>query len=297
MSLSPQMSLHSLLFIPGNQTRKLDKAFDLQPDAFVLDLEDSVPMSEKEVARRTVAEYIDKLADTGIALFPRVNSLTTGLMYDDLKAVVKPGVNGVSVGKITDGDSVKDIAEVLSGLEKDAHLEIGHTKLILWIETARAVINAYEIASASARVIGVAFGAEDFTNDMSIERTSEGKEVAYARSATVVAAHAAGVTALETPYFSFKDLEGLREDCRASAGLGFQGRFAIHPSQIGVIKAAYTPSQEQIKQAQRVVKVFEEAVRKGKAATSLDGVVIDIPVVERARKTLHLAEVAGLESK
>ena len=254
-------------------------------------------MSEKEVARRTVAEYIDKLADTGIALFPRVNSLTTGLMYDDLKAVVKPGVNGVSVGKITDGDSVKDIAEVLSGLEKDAHLEIGHTKLILWIETARAVINAYEIASASARVIGVAFGAEDFTNDMSIERTSEGKEVAYARSATVVAAHAAGVTALETPYFSFKDLEGLREDCRASAGLGFQGRFAIHPSQIGVIKAAYTPSQEQIKQAQRVVKVFEEAVRKGKAATSLDGVVIDIPVVERARKTLHLAEVAGLESK
>ena len=115
MSLSPQMSLRSLLFVPGNQTRKLDKAFDLRPDAFVLDLEDSVPMSEKEVARRTVAEYIDKLADTGIALFPRVNSLATGLMYDDLKAVVKPGVHGVSVGKITDGDSVKDIAEVLNG--------------------------------------------------------------------------------------------------------------------------------------------------------------------------------------
>ena len=282
--------LRSLLFVPGNRADMLEKALGLAPDAFVPDMEDSVPWEEKESARTVTASFLSRLADTGALVIPRVNSLDTGLLDDDLAAVVGPHIFGVSVGKIQSANDIDQVSTTLEGLEKRAGLEVGQTKLIPWIETAMAVVNAYQIAAASPRVLGVAFGAEDFTNDMGIERTGSDSEIAYPRSVVCVAARAAGVPALDTPYFAFRDPEGLRRDAQVARSLGFRGKFAIHPGQTDIINEAFSPSLAEIEHARRVVAAFEEAERAGRGSTSLDGQVIDVPVVSRARSLLELAE-------
>jgi citrate lyase subunit beta/citryl-CoA lyase len=212
-------------------------------------------------------------------------------MDDDLAAVVGPHVAGISVGKVSTPEDVRHIADSVGRLEIKAGASFGSIKLILWLETAGAIVNAHSICSASNRVVAVAFGGEDYTNDMAIERSESETEVAFPRGVVVVAARAAGVLALDTPYFKFKDSAGLTQSSIASRGLGFRGRFAIHPSQIDAINAAYMPSEEEIEEARRVVATFEEAETQGSGATSLDGKVIDVPVVERARKVLAVARL------
>ena len=268
----------------------LEKALGLRPDAVVPDMEDSVPIAEKANARETVASFLPKLAESGRQIFPRVNALHTGLMEADINAVTGPHTAGLSVGKVGNADDVRQIADAVGRAEVAAGIPFGSTALILWIETANAIENAFSICKASKRVVAVAFGGEDFTNDMAIERSESEDEIAHARSVVTVAARAAGVLALETPYFNFRDDDGLRRNSTASRNLGFRGRFAIHPSQIEGINASYMPSVSEIDQARRVVDAFAEAESRGSAATSLDGMVIDVPVVERARKVLAIAD-------
>ena len=282
--------LRSLLFVPGNRANMLEKAVGLSPDAVVPDMEDSVPIAEKANARETVATFLPRLAEAGHQIIPRVNALHTGLMEDDINAVVGPHTAGLSVGKVGNAADVRQIADTVGRAEVAAGVPFGRTALILWIETACAIENAFSICKASKRVVAVAFGGEDFTNDMAIERSESEEEIAHARSVVAVAAGAAGILALETPYFNFKDDDGLRRNSTASRNLGFRGRFAIHPTQIEGINASYMPSQEEIEQARRVVDAFAEAESRGSAATSLDGMVIDVPVVERARKVLAVAQ-------
>jgi citrate lyase subunit beta / citryl-CoA lyase len=280
----------SLLFVPGNRSDMLQKAVLLTPDAFVPDMEDSVPVEEKARAREVTASFLPQLAQRGVLVIPRVNSLDTGLLEDDLAAVVGPYSDGVSVGKIYTPQDVKTIAGMLARLEQKAGIPAGHTKLVLWMETAMAIVQAYDICAASPRIVGVAFGAEDFTHDMGIERSADDSEVAVPRSIVCIAARAANVLALDTPYFLFRDPEGLRHNALASKKIGFKGKFAIHPSQLDIINATFSPSPEEIDYARRVVAAFEEAERAGKGATSLDGKVIDVPVVKRARALLEVAE-------
>ena len=282
--------LRSLLFVPGNRANMLEKAIGLRPDAVVPDMEDSVPITEKATAREMVASFLPRLAEAGHQSIPRVNSLNTGLMDDDLAAVIGPHIVGVSVGKVGSAKDVRQIADAVGRLEVAAGISFGTTSLVLWVETASAIVNASSICKASKRVIAIAFGGEDLTNDMAIPRTESEEEIAYPRSVVAVAARAAGVLALETPYFNYRDDEGLRRNSTASRNLGFRGRFAIHPSQIKGINASYLPSEEEIDHARRVVDAFAEAETRGSAATSLDGMVIDVPVVERARKVLSVAQ-------
>ena len=218
--LPEMIRLRSLLFVPGNRFNMLEKATGFAPDAYIPDMEDSVPWEEKANARNVVASFLPRLAENGRPIIPRVNSLDTGLMEDDLEAVVGPSVYGVSVGKVDSAEDVERISKVVERLEAKAGLEGGHVKLVAWIETAVAIVNAYEICAASPRVVGVAFGAEDFTNDMGIERTDGGAEVAYPRSVICVAARAAGVLALDTPYFAFRDAAGLLQNARVARGQG-----------------------------------------------------------------------------
>ncbi len=281
--------LRSLLFVPGNQSSMLDKAMGFAPDAFMPDLEDSVPLEEKARARDVTASYLPQLAQVGPLVIPRVNSLDSGLLEDELAALVGPHIAGVSVGKIQTGKDIDYISGILARLEKQAGVPIGHVKLVPWIETAMAIVHAYEICMASPRIIGVAFGGEDFTHDMGIERSEDDSEVAYPRSVMCVAARAAGVLALDTPYFRFRDPEGLRQNALASKKVGFKGKFAIHPAQIDIINATFSPSPTEIEYARRVVAAFEEAERAGRGSTSLDGKVIDVPVVKRARALLEVA--------
>lgn len=282
--------LRSLLFVPGNRANMLEKAVGLKPDAVVPDMEDSVPMAEKANAREMISSFLPKLAGTGHQIIPRVNGLNTGLMEDDLAAVVGPHIAGVSVGKVGSANDVRQIADMVGREEIAAGISFGSTALVLWVETASAIVNAYSICKASKRVIAIAFGGEDLTNDMAIPRTESEQEIVHHRSVVAVTARAAGVLALETPYFNYRDDEGLRRNSTASRNLGFRGRFAIHPAQIEGINASYLPSEDEIDHARRVVDAFAEAEERGSAATSLDGMVIDVPVVERARKVLATAQ-------
>jgi len=282
-------ALRSLLFVPGNKDNMLEKALRFRPDAFVPDMEDSVPTAEKENARRTIAGFLPKLAESGVPIIPRVNSLDTGLAAEDLASVVGPHIYGISIGKINDPADVATVCELIGTLEQQTGQPESGTKIIPWLETAKAMVNCYEICRASPRIIGVAFGAEDFTHDMGIERLEDESEVAFARNQLSIAARAAEILALDTPYFRFKDEDGLRVNSATSRQCGFKGKFAIHPAQIEAINEAFSPSAEEIEYARRVVDAFEDAERVGRGSTSLDGMVIDVPVVKRARALLDLA--------
>ncbi len=282
--------LRSLLFVPGNQPRMLERAAGLKPDAFIPDMEDSVPLDEKANAREVTASYLVKLAAGGTPVIPRVNSLDTGLLDDDLAGVVGKSIFGVSVGKIETPEDIAAISVKLDALERKAGIEVGSMSLIPWIETAMAIVNLYEICTASHRIVGVAFGAEDFTNDMGVERTKSEAETYFARNSIAVAARAADVLGLDTPYFSFRDPDGLRDNAKTAKQYGFKGKFAIHPSQIDIINETFSPSGAEIEHARRVVEAFEEAASRGRGSTSLDGKVVDVPVVKRAEAVLELAE-------
>ena len=188
--------LRSLLFVPGNQATMLEKAMGTRPDAIVPDLEDSVPLDEKVNAREVTASYLPQLAQAGPLIIPRVNALDTGLTEAELTAVVGPHIDGVSVGKIYTPQDVLTISAMLDQLEPKAGLPVGHTKLVLWIETAMAIVHCYDICACSPRLVAVAFGAEDLTHDMGIERTADDSEVALPRGLMCVAARAAEPSAV-----------------------------------------------------------------------------------------------------
>jgi len=281
--------MRSLLFIPGNKPSMLEKAQKFTPDAFIPDMEDSIPDAEKAAARNTIHDFLPKLSESGILVVPRVNALHTGWLKHDLEAVVGPYIHGISIGKVDAPEDIKLIADLIGGLENQAGLPIGKIKLIPWIETAKAIVNCYEICCSSDRILGVALGAEDLTNDMGIERREDESNVAYPKSVLCVAARAAEIMAFDTPYFRFKDEEGLRDSIAKARQQGFKGKFAIHPAQVNPINEGFAPSASEIEYARRVVTAFEEAERSGRGSTQLDGMVVDVPVVKRARKILELA--------
>ncbi len=281
--------LRSALFIPGNKRKMLSKAPSVAADAIIPDMEDSVPDAEKENARETIRDFLAERSRVAGLLIPRINSLASGLAEADLSAVVSRAIDGVSVGKIDTPSDVSELSQMLAAFERREGLEVGRLKLIPWIETARAILSCYEICVASPRVVAIAFGAEDFTNDMGIERLADDAQLVFARSTVCTAARAAGVLALDTPYFRFKDTEGLRASSIAARHLGFKGRFAIHPAQLETINECFSPSPAEIEHAQRIVAAYEDAESRGRGSTSLDGLVIDVPVVKRARALLELA--------
>ena len=289
-----------MLFVPGNRADMLDKALGLRPDVFVPDMEDSVPASEKKAARECVSGHLSRLAETGKPILPRVNALGSAFIDDDLAAVVGPQVYGVSVGKI---GSVSDLAALDSKLlrrEAAAGLEPGSIRLVAWLETAAGIVEAADICRSSARLAAVAFGAEDLTSDMEMPRHVDGVEnpaLAFARSSITLAARAADIRALDTPFFGFRDPDGLERDCARARSAGFVGKFAIHPAQIEVINRAFSPSPQHVERALREVEAFEAAEREGRGSTSLEGQVIDVPVVERARKLLRRHQAVRSEGR
>jgi len=281
--------MRSLLFVPGNKDNMLAKASGLTPDALVPDMEDSVPDSEKEAARATIAGWLPQLVAHGVPVLPRVNSLRTRWFADDIGTAVAPGVWGITIGKVDSAGDIGTIDAAMTRAERAAGLTEGSLALVPWIETALGIVNCFGICSASRRVAAVAFGGEDLAFDLGIERLDDESNMIYARSAICTAARAAGVPALDTPWFRFRDDAGLRASSRAARQLGFKGRFAIHPAQIASINACFSPSAAEIAEAERIVAAFEAAERHGRGSTSLDDRVIDVPVVRRARALLDLA--------
>jgi citrate lyase subunit beta/citryl-CoA lyase len=287
--------LRSLLFVPGNKANMLEKALGLKPDAFVPDMEDSVPAAEKANARETIARFLPRFAASGVPVIPRVNSRDTEWLEADLAAVVGRAIFGISVGKVRGAGDISALSQLIGDLERRAGLTVGTLRLLPWIETAEAIVNVSAICRASERIVAVAFGGEDFTNDMGVERLEDESQVAYARQSLCVAARAAHVLALDTPYFKLRDVDGLRDNSLRAKSIGFKGKFAIHPEQIDALNECFSPSAQEIAHAERVVAAYEEAEARGRASTSLDGWVIDVPVVKRARALLELARRARAE--
>lgn len=289
--------LRTLLSVPAIRQNMIEKARSLPVDVLVLDLEDSVPAAEKAKARAIVADSIAGLALKGQKVFVRINSIHSGYGQQDLEAVIIDGIDGINLPKPGSGDEVRQVEAIIERLEMERGIKHGHIKLIPWIETAKGLLNAFDIASASPRVVGVAFGAEDLTLDTGMERTEEGSELLIPRTMVVIAAKAADVIAIDTAYNNFRDEEGLIKEARLARSLGFEGKFLIHPSQIDPVNQVFCPAPEEITQARRIVEVFATAEAQGFASTSLEGKMIDIPQARRAQKLLAMAESIAQREK
>jgi citrate lyase subunit beta/citryl-CoA lyase len=282
--------LRSLIFVPGNRRDMLEKAASFPADFLVPDLEDSVPLAEKAAARDAIADMLPILDRAGKRSVVRINALDTGLLEEDMRASVTPHTYGINVGKVETPWGVHEIDKILTAMEIKKGLERGKTRLILYLESALAIINAYPICSASPRIMAAAFGAEDFTVDMGTQRTDESSEVFLPRAMVAIAARAANVVPLDIVYANFRDEDGLRRDIQVAKSLGYKGKFAIHPSQVQPINEMFSPLPEEIEYARRVVEAFKEAEAQGRGATSLDGKMIDLPVVKRAMNLLGIEE-------
>ena len=287
--------LRSLVFVPGNRPNMLERALGFNADVVMVDLEDSVPPAEKVNAREVAGEWVPRLRNQGHRVMVRVNSLDTGLTRDELEALVSSDLSGVSLGKAESPQELQDADELITSLESAAGVEPGQVKLIPWIENAPAVMDPYRMATASPRIIAIAFGAEDYTNDIAVQRTDTGEEVYFARAQTAVAAHAARVACLDSPFVGFRDPDGLREDIRVIRQMGYTGKFAIHPAQIDIINKEFTPTEDEVAYAKRVVDAFREAESVGRGSADLDGRMIDVPVFKRAENLL--ARMAAIESR
>lgn len=284
------MILRTLLFTPGNVARRVEKALGSEADAVILDLEDAVPVSEKENVRPAVAAALQQ--PRAGACYVRINALVTGLTIDDLDAVVSPALDGIMVPKVEQPSDLEKIDWYLAYLEKKRSIPAGAVDLIPLIENARGVENAAAIAGAVPRVKRLCFGAVDYTADLGVSLTADGAEIYYARARLVNASRAAGLEPpIDTVYTGIGDAEGLAKDSRTARALGFQGKLLIHPAQIEPVNRIFTPSREEIAFARKVVDAFREAEAGGRAAITLDGgKFVDYPVVQNARRLLLLAE-------
>lgn len=285
--------IRSALFVPGNRPDRAAKAIATEADAVVIDLEDAVPIAEKESSRALVREVLD--AHPGRRMFVRINALTTPYAIDDLEAVASENLAGILLPKVESPSDIVAIDRLITDLEKRNAIEAGSLLVISICETAKGIEEIYPIASTRTsydRMSVIAFGAADYTLDLGITLTREGKELDYPRMRMPIASRAAGIMPpLDTPWMvDLKDIDGLIADAKKAKAYGFQGKVLIHPNQIEPCHEVFTPTEKEIAHAQRVIEAFEQAEREGKAAIQLDGKFIDYPVVEKARRTYALSQ-------
>jgi len=279
------MALRSFLFAPGNHARRVEKALTLPADAVILDLEDAVAISEKPATRELVVAAFGH-ARRG-KLYVRVNAFSTEWCYVDIVTIARHGLDGIILPKVENANQLRSIDWLLSNLERDRGLPSGAIDLIPIIETALGMSNVGWIAGSGSRTKRLAFGAGDYTLDLGMIWSRDEAELAPARAAVVMASRAAGIEPpLDTVWADLRDAEGFAQSAERAAALGFQGKMCIHPDQIAVTNAAFSPSEQQLSWAKRVIAAFDEAEREGLASIQLDGQFIDYPIVQRARQVV-----------
>ena len=279
----------SLLFVPANQDRFIDGAAKRGADAYVLDLEDSVPLSEKTAARDGLQDAVRRLSSSGVDVLIRINR-PWRLALRDIEASVAHGVTALALPKVPDPGYVRAVAEILEELEIERGLDSGHTRLIVMIETPQAYFQAAEIASANPRVVGMTLGQEDFALETGMVPEPEGLFTPAIQ--IMLAARAAGVLPLGFvgSIAEYRDEEKSRSTIRQARRLGFVGSFCIHPLQVKVLNEEMTPTVEELTRARAIVAAYDEAKTQGRGSIEYEGKMLDEPIVKRSTQLLMLAE-------
>ncbi len=278
----------SIIFVPGNNSRFLEKAKKLQADIVCFDLEDSVPDSEKTNARKLIKLALKSRKSYASSIFVRTNSPSSGKIPSDLKEVLQKGIDGVVIPKVNNIQDMKKIEKTLSGLEKTRKLE--PIQIIPSIESAEGVVNTFGIASFGKRVTAVVFGVFDLLNDLGVEYTKKSEGSNYSRTKIPVDAHAAGVAAIDAIWQDLKDGKGLEKDCKFGKSMGYSGKSVIHPDQLSTVHKLFHPNKSEVLWAEKVCKAYLESTRKGKGATTVDGKMIDEVHFKQAKALLKLVK-------
>ena len=281
--------LRSALYVPGNNKRFHEKASTLDIDATVLDLEDSVPPDDKETARSLVREAAKTLAAKGVEVYVRMNAPTSDLGIEDIRLLASANVRGFVVPKVRGTEDVNLVERTLNSVEEKGKSH--RFEILPLIETAAGVVRSFEIALASPRVVGLIFGAFDYTFDMGTSWSREGIESSFARQKIPIDARAAGISAIDTVYPDPNDEEGFLNDVKVGRRLGYTGKTIIHPKQIAAVNAIFSPTENELEWARKVIDAYGPALQRGKGAILLDGSLVDMVHFRRAKDILKVNDL------
>ena len=282
----------SMMFVPGNNPGMIRDAYIYGSDSIMFDLEDSVSIREKDAARFLVYNALMELQYGSKEIVVRINDLAGGLGIKDMEAIIRAGVHVIRLPKTETAQDVIDCEREIERIEKENGIPVGATGMMAAIESARGILNAYEIAHASDRLIGIALGAEDYVTDLKTTR-GDGSELFFARCMILQAARTAGIAALDTVYSDVNNEEGFLAEVDIIKRLGFDGKSCINPRQIEPLHKAFMPSEKELKKAQAVIEAAEEAKARGSGVAALNGKMIDKPVILRAERLIKLAALAS----
>ena len=286
-------SRRALLYMPGDDRRKIEKATTLGVDCVCMDMEDGVAITKKREARAVIAEAMKELDFGSSERCIRINSVGSGFEKFDLAAALATNPDSIVVPKVETAAQVRAISDYIEMYELSARMAVRKIRMLVGVETARGILNIKEIAEADRRLEAIIFGAEDYAASIGATRTKQATEMLYARSAVITACAANDLQAIDMVYIDFRDTEGLRAEAEQGAALGFNGKQIIHPNQVAPVQEAFTPSDEAIAYAQRVVEAFTASQKEGRGAFALDGKMIDMPLLKNAQKVLERARAAG----
>lgn len=279
-----------MLFVPGSNAAMISNTFIYKPDSIMFDLEDAVALKEKDSARILVAHALQHPLYQEIETVVRVNPLDSEFGLADLNAVVRAGVDVVRMPKTETAQDVIDMDNAITEIEKACGREVGSTLMLAAIESPLGITQANQIATASKRLIGIALGAEDYVRNLKTERSPDGIELLFARCSILQAARAAGIQAFDTVYSNANNEEGFLKEAALIKQLGFDGKSLVNPRQIELLHNLFAPTQKDVEQAQKIIEAAEEAERNGLGVVSLNGKMIDAPIIDRARLVLERAK-------
>jgi citrate lyase subunit beta/citryl-CoA lyase len=285
----------SMFFTPGGNEKMMSKALLSEADSIIIDLEDSVAPQSKKEAREYVKEFIQRSDFRDKEVVVRVNSLKTEYGREDFESIIQAQPHSMVIPKSESGLEMKELDNFMGDLEKRYNLPVREIGIIPLIETPAGVINVDEIAMSTPRVSGVLFGAGDFIRETRGEITKERLELYFPLMKIVIAARAAKIDAIDTPYFDVRDSEGCEANARQAKLMGYDGKAAIHPFQVDVINKVFTPTSEEVQRAKKVIEVYQRAEAEGKGAVQIDGQLIEHVHVTIAKRVLGIAERAGVQ--
>lgn len=283
----------ALLYMPGNDLHKIQKAIALQVDSICMDLEDSVAFDRKPEARTTIVRALNELDFGNSERLVRINPVDSAFAERDLEAALPACPDGIVVPKAASAVSLRWVDSRIAAVEAERGWQVGGIGLIAIIETPWAIIHLSEICAATPRLSALVFGAEDMAVGLGATRTAAGWEVFYPRATLVLHAAAFGLQAIDMVKLDFHDLEGLLEEARQGVELGFSGKQVIHPAQVAPVQQAFTPSDESIAAARELINTYSQHLEQGKAAFAIDGKMVDLPLLRAAENLMGRARAAG----